>query len=459
MSDDAVLTLWLAPPQPAFAAERAVWLGTQPLAERTYLSRAELRSAGDADAGVRAGLAALFGVPGIRRVEHVWRRIVVHGAAHACAQAAQTVRASPLGRHVVTIFGLETTARVQSFAHKSRAKLSAGRRPSEIAQAYRMPAGLDGSGTSIGVLHFSGTFHPSDFERAMREAQLVPPRYVEHGAWRPSSEDDDFEIALDTQVAGAVAPGATLVLYRGADDARGYADTIAEALLDEVDAPQVLSISYGDAENQWSRGAVRVIDQLCIAAALCGITVVVASGDRGSAMAEREPHVMFPASNPHVLACGGTNLRLERGRRLSEHVWQEADGASGGGYSRIFDRPPWHAAGERAAGRGLPDVAAHAARLSHRRARHAVRCRRNERRRSALGRLRRARQSAPRDAVRFLHAPALPSRAPGCFSRHHDGHERPLSRARRLGSVHGSRQSELQRIVELFYRRGLAGAV
>lgn len=361
MSDDAVLTVWLAPPQPAFAAERAVSLGTQPIAERTYLSRAELRSSGDADAGVRAGVAALFGVPGIRRVEHVWRRIVVHGAAQACAQAAHTLRASPLRRHVVTIFGLEAMARVQSFAHKSRASLAAGRRPSEIAQAYRMPAGLDGSGTSLGVLHFSGTFHPSDFERAMREARVVPPRYVEHGAWHPSSEDDDFEIALDTQIAGAVAPGATLVLYRGADDARGYADTIAEALLDEIDAPQVLSIRYGDAENEWSRGAARVIDQLCIAAALCGVTVVVASGDRGSAVAECEPRVMFPASGPHVLACGGTDLRLERGRRLSEHVWQEAGGASGGGYSRVFDRPAWHAAGERAAGRGVPDVAAHAA--------------------------------------------------------------------------------------------------
>jgi kumamolisin len=361
MPDEAVLTVWLAPPQPAFAAERAVSLGSKPIAERTYLTRAELRSAGDAEAGVRAGAAALFEVPGIRRIEHVWRRIVVRGAAHACAEAVRALRASPFGRHVVTIFGPETTGRVQSFAHVSRANVSAGRRPSEIARAYRMPAGLDGSGTSIGVLHFSGTFHASDFERAMREARVEPPRYVERGAARPSSEADDFEIALDTQVAGAVAPRATLVLYRGADDARGYADTIAEALLDEVDAPQVLSISYGDPENQWSPGAVRVIDQLFIAAALCGITVVVASGDRGSAMAEREPHVMFPASDPHALACGGTNLRLERGRRLSEHVWQEAGGASGGGYSRVFGRPAWHAAGERAAGRGVPDVAAHAA--------------------------------------------------------------------------------------------------
>ena len=46
------------------------------------------------------------------------------------------------------------------------------------------------------------------------------------------------------------------------------------------------------------------------AAAAMGITVCVASGDNGSSdgVTDGADHVDFPASSPHVLACGGTSL-------------------------------------------------------------------------------------------------------------------------------------------------------
>jgi subtilase family serine protease len=41
-----------------------------------------------------------------------------------------------------------------------------------------------------------------------------------------------------------------------------------------------------------------------------GITVCVAAGDSGSSdgVSDDANHVDFPASSPHVLACGGTSL-------------------------------------------------------------------------------------------------------------------------------------------------------
>jgi kumamolisin len=51
-------------------------------------------------------------------------------------------------------------------------------------------------------------------------------------------------------------------------------------------------------------------DEALQAAAAMGVTVCVASGDDGSSdgVDDGADHADFPASSPHSLACGGTNL-------------------------------------------------------------------------------------------------------------------------------------------------------
>jgi kumamolisin len=71
--------------------------------------------------------------------------------------------------------------------------------------------------------------------------------------------------------------------------------------------------------------------------------------------------VDFPASSPHVLACGGTEL-IGSGTTITEEVvWNdqaEGGGASGGGFSVLFPLPSWQSsAGVSGTGRGVPDVA------------------------------------------------------------------------------------------------------
>jgi kumamolisin len=98
-----------------------------------------------------------------------------------------------------------------------------------------------------------------------------------------------------------------------------------------------------------------------------GITITVAAGDNGSSddVNDGQNHVDFPASSPHVLACGGTKLIGSGSTITSEVVWNETaakEGATGGGVSTFFPLPTWQAssgvpkAGS-FAGRGVPDVA------------------------------------------------------------------------------------------------------
>jgi kumamolisin len=109
------------------------------------------------------------------------------------------------------------------------------------------------------------------------------------------------------------------------------------------------------------------MDQAFQSAAAVGMTICCASGDDGSRdqVNDGRAHVDFPASSPHVLGCGGTQLLETGGAIDSEIAWNDGSHATGGGVSDVFDPPEFQAAsgvpvsvnpGGRA-GRGVPDVA------------------------------------------------------------------------------------------------------
>jgi len=109
-------------------------------------------------------------------------------------------------------------------------------------------------------------------------------------------------------------------------------------------------------------------DQAFQAAAALGITVCVAAGDGGSSDGATGNNVDFPASDPYVLACGGTSLQASGNSITSETVWNDGaqGGATGGGISTFFPLPPYQeglsaaltaGGSEQLAKRGVPDVA------------------------------------------------------------------------------------------------------
>ena len=185
----------------------------------------------------------------------------------------------------------------------------------------------------------------------------------------PGTSDDpnaDGEVALDIEVAGSIAPGANIAVYFTTNTSQGFLDALTTAIHDTTNGPpSVISISWGSPESNWTAQSMTAFDEACQSAAALGITITVASGDNGSSDGASGNNVDFPASSPHVLGCGGTELIGANGVIQQEIVWndQPQGGASGGGVSSVFTLPPWQmnanvpAPPTSGGGRGVPDVA------------------------------------------------------------------------------------------------------
>jgi kumamolisin len=242
--------------------------------------------------------------------------------------------------------------------------------PPQVAQAYQWPATASGAGQTIAIIELGGGYRQTDLTTYFQSLNLTPPAItavsVDKGKNAPSnSSSADGEVMLDIEVAASVAPGAKIVVYFCPNTDQGFTDAISTAIHDTTNKPSVISISWGGPESSWTAQAMTALDAACQSAAALGITITVASGDNGSTDGGTGNNVDFPASSPHVLACGGTKLDANGSTLVSEVVWNEQavnDGASGGGVSNVFPLPSWQANANVPApamsggGRGVPDV-------------------------------------------------------------------------------------------------------
>ena len=126
---------------------------------------------------------------------------------------------------------------------------------------------------------------------------------------RDSDSDANAEVALDIEVAGALAPGAKFVVYFAPFTERGWVDALTTAIHDNVNKPSVISISWGFAEGEpvqgfeWTQQTVQAVNEALQTAAALGVTVCAASGDDGSndQVNDGHAHVDFPSSSPYIL--------------------------------------------------------------------------------------------------------------------------------------------------------------
>jgi kumamolisin len=244
--------------------------------------------------------------------------------------------------------------------------------PVEVAKLYDYPAGLDGSGQKVALIELGGGYKPADLKAYFARLGITQPQVTSvsvDGAKNQPTGDPrgpDGEVMLDIEIVGAIAPGAQILVYFAPNTDRGFLDAITAATHDRR-GPVAISISWGAPEAQWTQQAMTQFDRAFQAAAMLGITVCCASGDNGSSdgIKDGRAHVDFPASSPHVVACGGTRLEASKGAISNEVVWNAAGGgATGGGVSDVFALPSWQSAakvppsanpgGRR--GRGVPDV-------------------------------------------------------------------------------------------------------
>ena len=301
---------------------------------------------------------------------------------HPAAGAKLRIRTGPLtipeglSGHITAILGLDNRPQAKPHSRVARPHASSiSYTPVAVAGLYGFPT-TGGSGQTIGLIELGGGYKSADLEVYFRAIGQNPPLVsavsVDKGKSKPSNPNGaDGEVMLDIEVAAAVAPGATIAVYFAPNTDQGFLDAITTAVHDSQRKPGVISISWGGPESSWTQQALTAMDEACQAAAALGITITVACGDSGSTdgVTDGANHVDFPASSPHVLACGGTKLVGTNTTITSETVWNELssnEGATGGGVSTVFALPTWQANANvpapkgSAGGRGLPDVSGNA---------------------------------------------------------------------------------------------------
>ncbi|MGH3440135.1 MAG: S53 family peptidase, partial [Sciscionella sp.] len=225
--------------------------------------------------------------------------------------------------------------------------------PLQLGAVYRFPQHTDGTGQTVAIIELGGGYTQQDLDSYFSGLTLATPHVsavgVDGSKNDPGTDTNvDTEVALDIEVAGALAPKASYVVYFAPNTDKGFLDAISQAAHADP-APAAMSISWGQSEDQWTQQGRTAMDQAFADAAALGVTVCAAAGDNGSSDNQQDgkPHVDFPASSPNVLGCGGTSLLADAtGVVTSETVWNSGagGGATGGGVSDAFPVPSWQTA-------------------------------------------------------------------------------------------------------------------
>lgn len=189
----------------------------------------------------------------------------------------------------------------------------------------------------------------------------------------PGFNSAEAEAALDVESSHTIAPATPIRLYigKGANDLQ---DAISRAVTDNVCGTLSISFGYCGEPASFFTGTLAPI---FAEATVQGQSVFVSSGDQGAAgivsngstcVAGASPNINELCANPDVTCVGGTEFNPiydSKNRDTStvndglESAWNDSYGATGGGQSAIFPRPPYQAGlGFSGSNRLVPDVAA-----------------------------------------------------------------------------------------------------
>jgi len=230
--------------------------------------------------------------------------------------------------------------------------------PVVIAKAFDFPVqhGVDAVGWNVAVIMGSDV-SDSDLNAFYYKYQ-IPRRGtiyripINGGIVGHVDSQVGLETALDLETIGSLASGASIILYiipsHNGLMSDADIDRAMQYLAYQNYAP-IVSLSLGGSES--SDPTFHAAAQQ---AAVEGITVCASSGDAGD--------VESPASDPYVVAVGGTNLTpYPNGSIYGDSVWNNPPvGSTGGGVSSIYRLPSFQSGTPGLASttyRNLPDVA------------------------------------------------------------------------------------------------------
>ena len=208
-----------------------------------------------------------------------------------------------------------------------------------------------GAGETIAIFELE-PFNESDVQAydecyfPAQAAAMASARHVLSVDGMSGGVPADVESTLDVEDVSSFAPLATIDVYEGPNNVAGPLDVLSAIV--SQDRAQVVSTSWGNCEAQDGGSQVASVEaNLFEEAAAQGQTVVAASGDDGSTdcgapSGTQAPSAAVddPGSQPYVTSVGGTSLTT-LGPPPTETVWNNSDGASGGGISSNWAMPAY----------------------------------------------------------------------------------------------------------------------
>lgn len=232
----------------------------------------------------------------------------------------------------------------------------------DLAPLYK--AGVNGAGQTIGIINESNI--DLSMVQAYQKLFGLPsrtPQLFINGSDPGTLADVSIEAYLDVEEAGAVAPGAQVNLYignasglfTGDPDNTNLVDPLYMAALHAVEDNQasVLSVSFGNCEGFMLQSGNALWSELWQQAAAQGQTVLVSSGDSGSAgcddangqwTTEYGLAVNGLASTPWDVAVGGTDFYYSdyaTGGASMADLWNQTNDANNGSLKAPLPEQVW----------------------------------------------------------------------------------------------------------------------
>ncbi len=276
----------------------------------------------------------------------------------------------PLGlaRRVAGVLSLHSFPRRRPLAHRAPAYTQGTNHylaPADFTAIYNvdaLPAGINGSGRTIGLLAQTNVnVADTTFFRSYFGLPANDPIVRLNGSDPGIQKDDEIESDLDLQWSGAIAPAAQILLVASQSTATAFGVDLSALYAVSTNLADVLSLSYGACELEFADVDTAFYTNVWAQAAAQGISVFVASGDSGAAGCDptgvnaSSASVNGLCSSPYATCVGGTQFNdasspstywnpsndpTTKGSAkgyIPETTWS----GSGGGKSILFARPPW----------------------------------------------------------------------------------------------------------------------
>ena len=422
-AQEAAVEKLLAEQQDPKSANYHKWLTPEQYADRFGLSSADLnkvvswlQSEGFTVNRVARGRTQVWFTGSVSQIETVFRtemhRYIVDGENHFAHSTELAVPAAladvVLGVHGLSDFRPRARAHIRKLSPEEvRANFTSSISgnhfvaPDDFATIYDVKAlytaGFDGTGVRIAVAGQSA-INTTDID-AFRSASGLPARtaanftmtLVPNSGTSTVVTGDVGESSLDLEWAEGVAKGASeTFVYVGNSNTMSVFDAFLYAIDNNI-AP-VISMSYGNCEQNLPSSFLTMLQQETQKANLQGQTISAASGDFGVADCDSSSKlpaqgglgIDIPGALPYVTSVGGTSLSGDLNspgtywsatnngnngsalQYIPETAWNDttlagvnALSASGGGASTLFSKPSWQSGtGVPSDGkRDVPDVA------------------------------------------------------------------------------------------------------